>query len=150
MKIRLANKFDLPSVVEMLRNFRNNTPIEMMRECNNEEYINKLFHHIILGGGVALIAEDKNTAGMIIGVKDQNVWDPNLKVLRELVYWVEPQYRGSTAGYKLLLQYNKLAQELIDENKISMYTMTKIVNSPDLDFTKFGYKKAEEVWVGGV
>jgi hypothetical protein len=150
MKIRLANKFDLPSVVEMLRNFRNNTPIEMMRECNNEEYINKLFHHIILGGGVALIAEDKNTAGMIIGVKDQNVWDPNLKVLRELVYWVEPQYRGSTAGYKLLLQYNKLAQELIDENKISMYTMTKMVNSPDLDFTKFGYKKAEEVWVGGV
>ena len=87
---------------------------------------------------------------MIIGVKDQNVWDPNLKVLRELVYWVEPQYRGSSAGYKLLLQDNKLAQELIDENKISMYTMTKMVNSPDLDFTKFGYKKAEEVWVGGV
>jgi N-acetylglutamate synthase-like GNAT family acetyltransferase len=150
MKIRQANKFDLPSVVEMLRNFRNNTPIEIMRECNNEEYINKLFHHIILGGGVALIAEDKNTAGMIIGVKDQNIWDPNLKVLRELVYWVEPQYRGSSAGYKLLLQYNKLARELVNENKINMYTMTKMVNSPDLDFTKFGYKKTEEVWVAGV
>jgi N-acetylglutamate synthase-like GNAT family acetyltransferase len=150
MKIRQANKFDLPNVLDMLRNFRSNTPIEMMRECNNEEYINKLFHHIILGGGVALIAEDKNTAGMIIGVKDQNIWDPNLKVLRELVYWVEPQYRGSSAGYKLLLQYNKLAKELVNENKINMYTMTKMVNSPDLDFTKFGYKKTEEVWVAGV
>lgn len=150
MKIRQANKFDLPVVLDMLRNFRSNTPIEMMRECNNEEYINKLFHHIILGGGVALIAEDKNTAGMIIGVKDQNIWDPNLKVLRELVYWVEPHYRGSSAGYKLLLQYNKLAQELVNENKINMYTMTKMVNSPDLDFTKFGYKKTEEVWVAGV
>jgi hypothetical protein len=150
MKIRQANKFDLPNVLDMLRNFRSNTPIEMMRECNNEEYISKLFHHIILGGGVALIAEDKNTAGMIIGVKDQNIWDPNLKVLRELVYWVEPQYRGSTAGYKLLLQYNKLAQELVNENKINMYTMTKMINSPDLDFTKFGYKKTEEVWVAGV
>jgi N-acetylglutamate synthase-like GNAT family acetyltransferase len=150
MKIRQANKFDLPNVLDMLRNFRSNTPIEMMRECNNEEYVSRLFHHIILGGGVALIAEDKNTAGMIIGVKDQNIWDPNLKVLRELVYWVEPQYRGSTAGYKLLLQYNKLAQELVNENKINMYTMTKMVNSPDLDFTKFGYKKTEEVWVAGV
>ena len=49
MKIRQANKFDLPVVLEMLRNFRNNTPIEMMRECNNEEYISKLFHHIISG-----------------------------------------------------------------------------------------------------
>ena len=150
MKIRQANKFDLPNVLDMLRNFRSNTPIEMMRECNNEEYISKLFHHIILGGGIALIAEDKNTAGMIIGVKDQNIWDPNLKVLRELVYWVEPQYRGSSAGYKLLLQYNKLAKELVNENKINMYTMTKMVNSPDLDFTKFGYKKTEEVWVAGV
>lgn len=150
MKVRLANKFDLPVVLDMLRNFRNHTPIDMMRECNNEEYINKLFHHVILGGGVALIAEDKNVAGMIIGVKDQNVWDPEIKVLRELVYWVEPEYRGTTAGYKLLLKYNKLAQELVDEQKINMYTMTKMVNSPDLDFTRFGYKKTEEVWVAGV
>jgi N-acetylglutamate synthase-like GNAT family acetyltransferase len=150
MKVRLANKFDLPVVLDMLRNFRNYTPIDMMRECNNEEYINKLFHHVILGGGVALIAEDKNAAGMIIGVKDQNVWDPEIKVLRELVYWVEPEYRGTTAGYKLLLKYNKLAQELVDTQKINMYTMTKMVNSPDLDFTKFGYKKTEEVWVAGV
>ena len=150
MKVRLANKFDLPIVLDMLRNFRNHTPIDMMRECNNEEYINKLFHHVILGGGVALIAEDKDVAGMIIGVKDQNVWDPEIKVLRELVYWVEPEYRGTTAGYKLLLKYNKLAQELVDEQKINMYTMTKMVNSPDLDFTKFGYKKTEEVWVAGV
>jgi hypothetical protein len=150
MKVRLANKFDLPIVLDMLRNFRNHTPIEMMRECNNEEHINKLFHHVILGGGVALIAEDKDVAGIIIGVKDQNVWDPEVKVLRELVYWVEPKYRGSTAGYKLLLQYNKLAQELVDEQKINMYTMTKMVNSPDLDFTRFGYKKTEEVWVAGV
>ena len=150
MKVRLANKFDLPVVLDMLRNFRNHTPIDMMRECNNEEYINKLFHHVILGGGVALIAEDKDVAGMIIGVKDQNVWDPEIKVLRELVYWVEPEYRGTTAGYKLLLKYNKLAQELVDAQKINMYTMTKMVNSPDLDFTRFGYKKTEEVWVAGV
>jgi N-acetylglutamate synthase-like GNAT family acetyltransferase len=150
MKVRVANKFDLPIVLDMLRNFRNHTPIDIMRECNNEEYINKLFHHVILGGGVALIAEDKDVAGMIIGVKDQNVWDPEIKVLRELVYWVEPAYRGTTAGYKLLLKYNKLAQELVDEQKINMYTMTKMVNSPDLDFTRFGYKKTEEVWVAGV
>jgi N-acetylglutamate synthase-like GNAT family acetyltransferase len=150
MKVRVANKFDLPIVLDMLRNFRNHTPIDIMRECNNEEYINKLFHHVILGGGVALIAEDKGVAGMIIGVKDQNVWDPEIKVLRELVYWVEPEYRGTTAGYKLLLKYNKLAQELVDTQKINMYTMTKMVNSPDLDFTRFGYKKTEEVWVAGV
>ena len=37
MIIREANKFDLPEVVDMLRNFRGQTPIDMMKECNNEE-----------------------------------------------------------------------------------------------------------------
>lgn len=151
MKIRPANKFDLNNVLDMLRSFRNATPIDLMRECDNEEYVNKLFHHIILGGGIALIAENNNIpVGIIIGIKDQNIWDPDIKILRELVYWVEPTARGTSAGYKLLLQYNKLAKELVDEKKINMYTMTKMVNSPDLDFTRFGYKKTEEVWVAGV
>ena len=151
MKIRPANKFDLNNVLDMLRSFRNATPIDLMRECDNEEYVNKLFHHIILGGGIALIAENDNIpVGMIIGIKDQNIWDPDIKILRELVYWVEPTARGTSAGYKLLLEYNKQAKSLVEENKIKLYTMTKMVNSPDLDFTRFGYKKTEEVWVAGV
>lgn len=150
MNIRNANKFDLPHILDMLRDFRNATPIDMMRDCDNEEYINKLYHHIILGGGIALIVEDEKPFGMIIGVKDHNIWDPEIKVLRELVYWVDPAYRGTTAGYRLLKEYNKQAQQLVDDKKIKLFTMTKMVNSPDLDFSRFGYKKTEEVWVAGI
>lgn len=149
MNIRLANKFDLPYICDMLRNFRNETPIDIMRDCDNEDYINKLYHHIILGGGLALIAETEKPIGMIIGIKDHNIWDPELKVLRELVYWVEPEHRGTTAGYRLIKEYNKHAQQLIDDGKIKLFTMTKMINSPDLDFSRFGYKKTEEVWVMG-
>lgn len=150
MKIRSANKFDLPHIIEMLKHFREQTPIELMRDCDNAEYINKLYHHIILGGGIALVAETDKVVGMIIGVKDQNIWDPNMRILRELVYWVEPEHRNTTAGYRLLKEYNKQAQELVDEGKIKLFTMTKMVNSPDLDFSRFGYTKTEEVWVAGV
>jgi len=149
MIIRKANKFDLPYICDMLRNFRNATPIDIMRDCDNEEYINKLYHHTILGGGLALVAEIDKPIGMIIGIKDHNIWDPEIKVLRELVYWVEPDCRGTTAGYRLIKEYNKEAQKLIDEGKIKLFTMTKMVNSPDLDFSRFGYKKTEEVWVMG-
>lgn len=151
MKVRLANKFDLPHVIEMLKHFREETPIELMRNCDNEEYINKLYHAVIIGGGLALIAEKNNKPiGMIIGLIDANIWDPKLLVLRELVYWVEPEFRNTTAGHRLLKEYNKRAKDLKDINRISMYTMTKMVNSPDLDFSKFGYRKTEEVWVAGV
>jgi RimJ/RimL family protein N-acetyltransferase len=86
---------------------------------------------------------------MIIGYIDQNVWDPEIKVLKELVYWVEPEHRNTTAGYRLLKAYNDKAKELVNENRIQLYTMTKMVNSPDLDFSRFGYTKTEEIWVAG-
>jgi hypothetical protein len=66
------------------------------------------------------------------------------------VYWVEPEHRNTTAGYRLLKEYNKQAEKLVEEGKIKLFTMTKMVNSPDLDFSRFGYKKTEEVWVAGV
>jgi len=150
MKIRSANKYDFPHVCNMLRNFRNQTPIDMMKNCDNEGYINKLYHHIILGGGIAIVAETDKPIGMIIGIKDNNIWDPDIKVLRELVYWVEPEHRNTTAGYRLLKEYNKQAAELVEQGKIKLFTMTKMVNSPDLDFSRFGYKKTEEVWMMGV
>lgn len=150
MNIRQANKFDLPHVIEMLKHFRGQTPIDMMNECDNELYVNKLFHTILVGGGVALIAEKEKPIGMIMGVMDQNVWDPSITMLRELVYWVEPEHRNSTAGYRLLKAYNEAAKELVEQNRIKLYTMTKMVNSPDIDFSRFGYTKTEEVWVAGV
>lgn len=150
MNIRQANKFDLPHIIKMLKHFREQTPIDLIRLCDDEQYINKLYHHLLLGAGVILIAEMDQPIGMIIGIKDQNIWDPKLKILRELVYWVEPEYRGTSAGYRLIKEYNKQAQQLVDEGKIKLYTMTKMVNSPDLDFSRFGYTKTEEVWVAGV
>ena len=149
MIIRTANKFDLPHIIKMLKHFREQTPIDLMRDCNDEQYINKLYHHIILGGGLALVAEMVQPIGMIIGIKDQNIWDPELRILRELVYWVEPNYRNGTAGYKLIRHYTTAAQEMVDQNRIKMFTMSKMVNSPNLDYGRFGYRKIEETWVAG-
>jgi len=149
MIVRKANKFDLPYIIKMLRHFRDNAPIEEIKVCNNEEYINTLYATILAGRGVALVAEMDQPIGMILGFIDQNIWDPEIYVLKELCYWVEPEYRGTTAGYRLIKEYNKLAEELREQDRIKMYTMTKMVNSPDLDFSRFGYKKTEEVWVMG-
>jgi GNAT superfamily N-acetyltransferase len=147
--IRPANKFDLPHIITMLRHFRDASPVEKIKECNNEVYISQLFHSILVGRGIAFVAEHDQPFGMIIGYIDQNVWDPEIKVLKELVYWVEPEHRNTTAGYRLLKAYNDKAKELVNENRIQLYTMTKMVNSPDLDFSRFGYTKTEEVWVAG-
>jgi RimJ/RimL family protein N-acetyltransferase len=103
------------------------------------------------GRGLALVAEkDGKLAGILIGMIDSLIWDPDTRVLREIVYWVDEEYRGSTAGYRLLAQYVKECDEMVDSGRITAYSMVKMVNSPDLKFEKFGFKKTEEVWVAGV
>ena len=151
MKVRAATKFDLPDIFRMLRSFRNQTPIDDMKSCDNEPYINKLFTCILAGGGVVIVAakEEEQIVGMIAGVIDSNIWEPELKVLRELVFWVDESSRGSSAGARLIKAYGEAAQQLIDKERIKFYTMTKMINSPDLNFSRYGYRKSEEVWVAG-
>lgn len=149
MNIRLANKFDLPHIINMLKHFRDHSPVDEIKKCDNEMYISTLYNHILAGRGIAYVAEHDQPIGMIIGFIDQNIWDPEIKVLKELVYWVEVEYRNTSAGYRLLKAYNDHAKTLVDSDRIQLYTMTKMVNSPDLDFSRFGYKKTEEIWVAG-
>ena len=150
MNIRIANKFDQPHIFKMLRNFRDQSPIQVMSTVNNEEYVSKLLNALLHGRGVILIAEKEEPVGMLMAVIDQNVWDPNVFLMKELVYWVEPEHRGSTAGYRLLAKYNELAKKMVDDGKISFYTMSKLTKSPDLDYGRFGYERVEETWVAGV
>lgn len=151
MKIRQANKFDFPEILAMLHRFKMQGPTQISNSFNNNEYVATVYAHIMAGRGLALVAEkDGKLAGMLIGMIDSIIWDPETRILREIVYWVDEEYRGSTAGYRLLAQYVKSAQEMVDEGRITAYTMVKMTNSPDLKFEKFGFTKTEEVYVAGL
>lgn len=150
MKIVIANKFNTPDIIKMLKNYRNNTPIESFKDCNDEEYITKLLTHIYAGRGTILLAyKDEQPVGMLIAFIDNSIWDPSLCVMRELAYWVEPEFRGTTAGYRLLSKYVEIAQSYLDMGRIKQCTISKMVNSPDLKYDKFGFSKVEETYSMG-
>jgi ribosomal protein S18 acetylase RimI-like enzyme len=151
MNIRIANKFDLPDFLLMVKHFQESTDLPMsIRDANNWEYINKMFHHIILGGGLVLIAESDKTVGMIVGLKNRNIWDPEQFVMQELMLWVEPEYRNTRAGYMLVKEFSKQIKQMVEEKQIMSATMTNTENLVNIDYTRFGFKKFEETWVLGV
>ena len=123
-----------------------------MATCDNEPHIIKLFTCILAGAGVAIVACDDNdkVVGIVAGIIDSNIWEPEIKVLRELMFWVDESSRGSSAGARLIKAYGEAANELINKERIKVYTMTKMINSPDLNFSRYGYRKSEEVWVAGI
>ena len=56
---------------------------------------------------------DLRPFGMLIAVLNHNVWDPNVKVMNELAYWVDEDQRGTSAGYRLLEMYRKHCQQMV-------------------------------------
>ena len=145
MKIRLANKFDIPQLMEMLRHYRDSGTIKNLK-VESEETAMKILTAIIVGLGIALVSEkDNKLTGMLLAIKSPFMWDVNKLIMSEIAYWVEPEHRGSTAGYRLLAKYVEHCDELKDSSVIVNYTMSQMAGQ-DLDYTRFGLKPVETTW----
>lgn len=150
IKIVEANKFHQDIIISMLKDYRDSTPLEMFSQCNDEDYIKRLLAHIFAGRGVLLLAYKNETPiGMLVSFVDQSIWDPKLCILKELAYWVKPEFRGTSAGYRLLSKYNDIAQSLFEQKRIKQWTISKMVNSPDLNYERFGFKQIETTYSQG-
>ena len=146
--IRQANKFDVDAIIEMLKHYRENAPLEILKQANDEEYIRNLISQIIAGAGFILVAEkDGILIGMLIAAKIPNIWNPDAMQCSEVAYWVEPAYRGGTAAYRLIAGYVAECERLIEQDAIQFYTISKMRNSPNLKYDKFGFEPLEETWV---
>ncbi len=152
MIIRQADKFDLDKVIDLVKNFYDAVELDLKNYGDLDlEYVNKLYHHIILGGGVAIVAEkDDELVGITLALKNANIFYPDKTVLNELLIYVEPEHRNTSACYKMLSKYKKIAEEMVENNEITTYTVTKTEQLDQIKFEKLGYRKSEEVWVAGV
>ena len=145
MKIRLANKFDIPQLAEMLRHYRDSGTIKGLK-VENEETGMKILTAIIVGMGVAIVSEkDDKITGMLLAIKTPFMWDNTKLVMSELAYWVEPEHRGSTAGYRLISKYVEIADELMQKGVIMNYTLSQMAEQ-NLDYSRFGLKPIETTW----
>jgi len=147
MRVRHATPFDIPSLINLLREYRSHTPLQFLNEADDERYIATMLTEIISGKGIALVAENGGIFGMLLANIHPSQWSPKHLLLTELAYWVNPEHRGGTAGYRLLAMYVAEAKQLKETGRICNFFISKMVNSPDLSYGKLGFEKLEEFWV---
>ena len=146
MLVRMADKWDTDAIIDMLEQYKQESPLEFHKHTT-DAHAKMILAQIFAGRGVAFVAEDSsNICGMLLALKNPNLWDPSVLTLNELAYWVNPENRGSSAGYKLIIAYKNYCEQLKAQGDIGYYTISKMVNSPDLDYGRFGFKKLEEMW----
>ena len=147
MKIRFADVWDTEEIIDMLKRYREHSPIHA-HKLTEDAHAREVLAHIFAGLGFVLVAEnvDGKLAGMLIAMRNPNVWDPKIMMLNELAYWVNPEHRMSSAGYKLIKRYQEHAEQLKQSGDVQAYTISKMVTSPDLKYDRFGFEKIEEMW----
>ena len=144
--IRIANKFDIPKIFEMLRHYRDEGNINGVNDIDEEKTPLQIMTVILAGGGIALVAEKNNeTIGMLLAIKSPNLWDHKKFLMYEIAYYVLPEHRNGTAGYRLIKEYTKMCNKLIDDQQIERFTMTQM-NGQNLSYDKFGLRPREVTW----
>ena len=146
--IRQANKFDMEAIVRMLKAYRDKAPAQFLRDSSNQEHIEKLINNILAGAGFILLAiKDEDPVGMVVAAQHPNIWNPEVMQVSEIAFWIDEEHRGGKSAHRLLHAYIQQCEEWKQENRIQFFSLSKMVNSPDLSYEKFGFEKLEETWI---
>jgi len=142
--IRQATKYDKTQIIEMLKMFRDEAEVDYVKQLKDETYINKLLDMIFAGAGVVFVEDNK---GFIMGLITHTAWCDKTYQMYELAWYVKPEFRNTSIGYRLLKSYIDYGKELKEQGRIKLFTIVKMVTSPDIKYDKFGFTKMDETWV---
>ena len=151
MKVRPAVFDDYEAIKRFMIDFANANPFTGLHEPQyNDQYANRLIDKI-RKNGVALVAEKEGQiVGMLLAMVQGDIWLPIVKTMREVAWWVDPEHRGSSAGAKLLKEYTRIGDELVDNDIITAYTITTLGMGDHLNLQKRGWNPIETNFVKGV
>ena len=142
--IREANKFDIPEITQMMREFRDCSDFAEIKGADDEEYFARLLHSIFAGIGKIFYQEGK---GLLMCIVMPSIWSDKVFVLHELAWYVRPEWRKGSTAYRLFDAYINYGKALKEEGRIAYFTMTKLDVSPDLDYSRYGFRKKDENWI---
>ncbi len=128
--IRQATRQDKPQIIEMMKLFRGEADIVQYRTLDNEPYWNRLLDTILAGAGIVFIEDN---VGLIMALITPTIWCDKTLYMQELAWYVVPEKRNTSVGYRLLKKYVDYGNQLKQEGRIAMFAIAKMVTSPDVN-----------------
>jgi hypothetical protein len=147
-QVRKTSPFDVPAILDLLREYRANMPYGFLQDADDAEYVTQMITELSAGKGVVLVADVGNEiVGVLIAGIMPSIWSPKHFLLSEFAYYVKQEHRGGTAGFRLLSRYLEEGAKLKEDGRVTNVFISKMVNSPDLNYGRYGFQKLEEFWV---
>ncbi len=142
--IRKSNKFDKEEVIGLMKMFKSESDIISLQKLDNEDLWSRMFDSMNAGAGIIFLEEGK---GLIMGMVVPSIWCDKTFSLHELAWYVKPEYRDTSIGYRLFKAFINYGEQLKLAGRISSLVMGIMHNSPNINYGKYGFEKMEETWI---
>jgi len=147
MEVRNAQIKDYDDIKRLMIDFANNNPIEDLKNPKYDYvHVNKVIDHILKTGIALVCTEHNRVIGMLLATIQGDLWLPHVKRMTEVAWWVEQDYRGTSAGARLLNRYIAIGIEAKDRGHISTFTLTTLATTPDLKLEQRGWEPIDFNW----
>jgi len=85
--------------------------------------------------------------GLLMAMVLPTIWCNKTFAMHELAWYVRPQHRDTTTGFRLFAAYLAYAKQLKEQGRIKYFTITKLDTSPAMKYEKYGFRKKDENWI---
>jgi hypothetical protein len=145
--IRLADRGDLDKLESLIMAFLNDTSYNQLALEVDPAHIRRLCHTCLHLGYIWLYEVDDEAVGLFVATREPNTWAPHLISLKELVWYVKPEYRGTPGAAKLFLTFQKTADEMLLNKQIQGYFVTRMESTAAVDLIKRGFRPVERLYI---
>lgn len=146
--IKLADHKDTLAIVDLLKRFLTETSYSQSEQAvKDTEHLCKITWLVQQHGYIWLAYQNEEPVGLLMAVKEPNMWLPSARELKELVWYVVPEHRSSTVGGKLFLQYCKKGDELLSRGDIQGYFTTQMTTTRNIDLERRGFRLTERTFL---
>ncbi len=143
MNVRPAVMEDISWIVDQLMEFDRQTGHDQIAD---REYLRIGLIPEMIRNHVMLIAEAENgiRCGVLGAMKTPHLFNPGVKMLSEVFWWVDPKARGCGAGARLLIAYDNLVVSGYDMGTVSLLENSRV---RDESLEELGFKRSDSVFL---
>lgn len=109
----------------------------------NEPHVKAVVEHIVCNGVALVACKGNDIVGFILGMYSHNLWNPDVKTLNELAWWVDQGHRDGFIGIKLLKKFEAVCKR----NTTIVLSTLPSSNLRDSNLERLGYVLKEKQFV---
>ena len=143
--IRETRLDDIPYILPLVREFAREVGNEFLYENYRDKPAAALLASLVTKGILLVAEKDEKIVGVIGATITGNIWNPHVKQVDEIIYYVLPDHRETRLGWMLIREYDKRTKDF------PIATLKLMHNSPDLTkhYNKMGYVELERTFLRG-